>query len=280
MSPSNIFGRRQARRLSTSSSLLPRHSRMPSVFNIIRGSIYSAVLLWTVVCLAIAVHFQGILVASDLTHFVPFAIFVSSASLLVTVAFLASTLFKDRNPVSTRIELCGLGLLGVLWLALGVFLTISESAEADVECSSDSDSAASGFSSETYHAQYHVLEAFSLFNTILVWGFLLFLLFLALRQHRWGYNKVWLYPAPTYPWFSQGPTDASKYAQQSRLPAPVTAQASRRGASTQRAADKSRNPAPAQASFWVWVEKPKDPPQAHTRERPRDQSRRTNSGRR
>lgn len=56
---------------------------------------------------------------------------------------LGSTFLKTRSPVSTRVELASLGLLGVLWLALGVFLGISAAAEADVECfaadSSESD---------------------------------------------------------------------------------------------------------------------------------------------
>ena len=93
-------------------------------------------------------------------RFVPFAIFVSSASLLIILTLfvilplylstclhlsafncyrLISTLFKQRSPISTRIELACLGLLAVLWLALGSFLAASASAEADVECfSSDS----------------------------------------------------------------------------------------------------------------------------------------------
>lgn len=53
---------------------------------------------------------------------------------------LVSTPFKQRNPISTRIELASLGLLSVLWLALGGFLAASASAEADVECFSSSSS--------------------------------------------------------------------------------------------------------------------------------------------
>ena len=66
-----------------------------------------AVLLWTIVCLAIAAHFQSILLASDLSEctpsqlggkegascadapaarFVPFAIFVCAASMLIIIA--------------------------------------------------------------------------------------------------------------------------------------------------------------------------------------------------
>lgn len=77
---------------------------------------------------------------------------------------------------------------------------------------------------DVFHAQYRVLEAFSIFNLILgacagkthvqvgsftdhrshaVCVFLLFLGFLALREHRRGYRKVWLYPVPLYPWFNK-----------------------------------------------------------------------------
>ncbi len=73
--------------------------------------------------------------------------------------------------MSTRVELGLLGLLGVLWLALSVFLATSESAEADVECfaanASSDPSDLPSFSTATYHAQYRVLMAFSIFNAIL-----------------------------------------------------------------------------------------------------------------
>ena len=42
---------------------------MPSVFNIIRLSVYTAVLVWTIICLAIAAHFQSLLVSSDLSAY-------------------------------------------------------------------------------------------------------------------------------------------------------------------------------------------------------------------
>ncbi|GJE84022.1 hypothetical protein PsYK624_000960 [Phanerochaete sordida] len=197
---------------------------MPSVFNIIRGCIYALVLIWTIVCLAIAVHLQNILISSDLTRFVPFAIFVSSASLLILIALLGFGLWKDRNPISTRVELACLGLLGVLWLALGAFLGSSDSGDSDVECFSSADATEPvempGFNTETFHAQYRVLEAFSFFNIILLWAFLIMLLFLAIRHHRWGNTHVWLWPVTAYPWFA-GPD-----AQTGKLPAPATAKRS------------------------------------------------------
>ncbi|KLO14972.1 hypothetical protein SCHPADRAFT_287525 [Schizopora paradoxa] len=279
----------RVRRLSSSSSLVGKKGkgfswfrfRRPSLFNCIRVAVFLGVILWTVVCLAIAVHFDGILVASDLTHFVPFAIFASVATLLIILVLLISSPFKQRNPVSTRIELGLLGLLGVLWLALSVFLATSESAEADVECfAADSVSTdpteSPTFSTATYHAQYRVLMAFSIFNAILVWGFLLFLLFLAFREHRKGHVEVWREPVPVYPWFGRG-----EKATKEGLPAPVTAmyrrKSSRRKDSTRRPTfndEKDQGGAKKEkrkSAFWVWVEKPRGPPKARTK--PKETSR-------
>ncbi|KAH8118270.1 hypothetical protein DFH11DRAFT_659405 [Phellopilus nigrolimitatus] len=288
----NIFGSGspRVRRLSTSSSLAPKRSCLPSLFNCIRLGVYTAILAWTVICLAIAVHFQGILVASDLTHFVPFAIFVASVSLLVIVALLASTIFKMRSPISTRIELASLGLLAVLWLALASFLAASASAEADVECfdSTESDPVEfPGFTTDAFHAQYRVLEAFSIFNLILVWGFLLFLLFLALRQHRKGHKKFWLYPVPVYPWFDKRSGPYMHDSRKRGLPAPVTAKDSRRKGSTRRPAGKTADapkekPEYRKSAFWVWVDHPREVPAALTRDRrkaDREAPRRTHSSR-
>ncbi|KAI0796636.1 hypothetical protein C8Q75DRAFT_802322 [Abortiporus biennis] len=221
----------QARANEQSSSSSPpsksflRLFRMPSVFNIIRFSVYTAVCLWAIVCLAIAVHFNSILISSDLTRFVPFAIFVCSASLLLILALLGFGFWRDRNPISTRIELGCLGLAGVLWLALSAFLASSESEAADVECFSSADSTEPfdmpGFNTETYHAQYRVLEAFSIFNVILIFAFLFMLSFLAFRHHRWGTKHVWTSSVTAFPWFG-GPD-----AQTGKLPIPVTSPAVR-----------------------------------------------------
>jgi hypothetical protein len=152
-----------------------------------------------------------------------------------------------------------------------------------------------------YHAQYRVLEAFSILNLILgacsrnlsvetqqfiytfiVVGFLIFLFFLAIRQHRRGYRKVWLYPVPIYPWF-QG-KNAGVYAHQSsmrnkELPKPVTAKdaGTRRQPSTRRPNEKAAGAATGaqttekrRSAFWVWVERPR---LAHTRDRTFDRER-------
>lgn len=205
-------------RMSVTSTLLalrhPREwrSRLPAAFNIARFVIYGAVLIWTAVCLAVAVRFQQVLQASDLTTFVPFAIFVSIASIIIFVTLLTFTLWKrEANPISTRIELGCLGLAGTLWIALGAFMATSDAEVAEVECyASENDTepvSLPGFTTDTFHAQYHVLEAFSLFNAVLIWGFLIFAFFLALRHHRRGSTDIWYQPVTALPWSGQGVKD-------------------------------------------------------------------------
>ncbi|KAI1786517.1 hypothetical protein LXA43DRAFT_53734 [Ganoderma leucocontextum] len=233
MSPSNTRdqsrprGRSRSNNNNSSSTRRPLLAslfclpRMPPVFNIVRVCVYIAVLVWTIVCLAIAAHFQSILQTSDLTRFVPFAIFVCCTTMVIIVALLAFGLWKERNPISTRVELGCLGLAGTLWLALGAFVASSDSEMADVECFSSSDAEAEpidipGFNTETYHAQYHVLEAFSFFNMILIFAFLVLLLVLAVRQHRAGTKHVWVLPVTMISWFGRTGRPVGK------LPAPVT----------------------------------------------------------
>jgi hypothetical protein len=179
-----------------------------SLFNTIRASIYGAVILFTVICLAMAGRFQTVLASSDLTRFVPFAIFVCSASLLIFLVLLSfSFLLRGRNPISTRIELACLGLAGVFWLALGVFLVTSDAQSADVECFSPdngqllNDELAS-FHTDQYQAMYRVLNAFSLMNAVLVLFALFALLFLAVRRHRKGDEHMWYGPVTSCAWFN------------------------------------------------------------------------------
>jgi len=174
---------------------------MPSVFITLRACLYGAVFIATVICLAMAGHFQAVLAASDLTRFVPFALFVCSVGLLITSALLGCALFlRERSPISTRIELASLGFMGILWLALGVFLSTSDSQSADVECfASESstillDDSASDFQTEQYHAMYHVLMAFSLINAVLIIFAFVALLTLATRRHLNGDYHMWYGP--------------------------------------------------------------------------------------
>ncbi|KAF8655236.1 hypothetical protein AX16_003141 [Volvariella volvacea WC 439] len=186
-----------------------RRFRMPSLFNTIRACIYGAVLLFTVICIAMAGHFQHVLAASDLTRFVPFAIFVCTASLIIFIILLASSYFlRERNPISTRIELACLGLAGIFWLVLGVYLTTSESQSADVECFASEndvvplDDAAASFHTDQYQAMYRVLMTFALINATLVLLACLALLFLALRRHKMGDEHMWHGPVTSCAWFN------------------------------------------------------------------------------
>jgi hypothetical protein len=160
-----------------------------------------AVFIATLICLAMAGHFQSVLATSDLTRFVPFALFVCCAGLVVILCLLGfSLIMRERSPISTRHELACLGFLGILWLALGVFLSTSDSQSADVECfASESSTVAleesnSDFQTEQYHAMYHVLMAFSLINACLVIFAFIALLTLATRRHLNGDYHMWYGP--------------------------------------------------------------------------------------
>ncbi|RXW25310.1 hypothetical protein EST38_g613 [Candolleomyces aberdarensis] len=182
---------------------------MPSLFNTIRASIYGTVLVFTIICLAMAGHFQSVLAASDLTRFVPFAIFVCSASLFIfMVLILFSVFLRERNPISTRIELASLGLAGVFWLVLGVYLTTSESQDADVECFASADSQVvldpeiASIQTDQFQAMYRVLMSFALMNAALIIASCLILLFLAVRRHRNGDVHMWHGPVTSGAWFN------------------------------------------------------------------------------
>jgi len=183
--------------------------KMPILFNTIRASIYGSILLFTGICLAMAGHFQSVLAASDLTRFVPFAIFVCSASLFIFIVLLSFSYFlRERNPISTRIELASLGMAGMFWLILGVYLTTSDAQNADVECFTSSDlqvpldDQTANFHTDQYQAMYRVLNAFSLLNAILVIlsGGILFIL--ALRRHWKGDEHMWHGPVTSCAWFN------------------------------------------------------------------------------
>lgn len=184
-------------------------SRMLSLFNIIRTSVYGAVVLFTIICLAMASQFLHFLAASDLTRFVPFAIFVCASSLFIITLLLGFSLFlRDRNPISTRIELSCLGLLGFFWLVLGIYLAKSPSQDADVECYASNAPAtplpesAATFHTDQYQAMYRVLNSFALINAVLVLLFCVMVLFLAVRRQRKGDEHMWHGPVTSCAWFN------------------------------------------------------------------------------
>jgi len=154
-------------------------------------------------------HFQHVLATSDLTRFVPFAIFVCIISFVIFIILLTSSLvLRERNPISTRIELGCLGFSGFLWLVLGVFLATSDSGDADVECFASSsdvvplDASVASFQTEQYQAMYRVLMTFSLINAILILLAFFTLLFLAIRRHRMGDEHMWYGPVTSCAWFN------------------------------------------------------------------------------
>ncbi|KIM67987.1 hypothetical protein SCLCIDRAFT_14029 [Scleroderma citrinum Foug A] len=179
---------------------------MPSRFNIVRTSIYGKSVLVVFLCLAIAAHFQSLLVIDDLARFVPHPIFVSMLILLILLLGTfwlgtpsSSCVSKILRPIKT----------------LGAFLASSSSENADTYSfwmvSTDG----------IYHAQYRALEAFSLFNVILIWAFLLFLLAMAVKHHT---ANVWFITVTSYPYFG---SDANA----SKLPTPVVGCSRSRGRS-------------------------------------------------
>jgi len=153
-------------------------------------------------------HFQAVLLPSDLTRFVPFAIFVCSASMLIFIVLLAfSFLFRERNPISTRTELACLGLTGMFWLILGTFLVSSDSKAAEVECFASESTVPlpnnlATFHTDQYQAMYRVLMTFALMNAVLILFSALTLLGLALRRHRFGDSHMWHGPVTSCAWFN------------------------------------------------------------------------------
>jgi len=210
MSPpaANLFSSIQ-HRSKHSANISSLRAKMPVLFNTIRASIYGSVLLFTGICLAMAGHFQSVLAASDLTRFVPFAIFVCSASLFIFIVLLSFSYFlRERNPISTRIELASLGLAGIFWLILGVYLTTSDAQTADVECFTATDlqvpldEQIANFHTDQFQAMYRVLNAFSLLNALLIILSGGILLILALRRHWRGDEHMWHGPVTSCAWFN------------------------------------------------------------------------------
>ncbi|KAJ7904524.1 hypothetical protein B0H14DRAFT_2663254 [Mycena olivaceomarginata] len=174
---------------------------MPSLFSTLRACLYGVVFIATLICLAMAGHFQSVLASSALTRFVPFALFVSCVGLLVITILLGCAVFlRERSPISTFVELISLLLLSILWLPLGIFLSASDSQSADVECFASEtstvalDESTSDFQTEQYHAMYHVLTAFSLINAVLLILACVTLFFFAYRRHRSGDTHMWKAP--------------------------------------------------------------------------------------
>ncbi|KAG8982409.1 hypothetical protein FRB90_006824 [Tulasnella sp. 427] len=198
---------------------------MLSVFNIIRLSIFSAVIAWSLIVIGVAGHLNTILIANEYTRFIPLAIFIAVLTFLIIPTLIVFG-FVQRPFIlqQVRMELAFTGFLGLLWFILGIYTATSP--DTEVECDFDGDGTfeeSDEFSTDTFYAQFHCIEAFAIFNAILLFIYFFLLLLLSLRQHRAGYTEVWREPATTYPWFgvASGMAPKGGNAPLTDLPAPV-----------------------------------------------------------
>jgi len=234
-------------------------------FNAFRLIVFSMVVAWTAVVLAIALHLRRVLEPDELTDFVPFALANAITTLFVMVVLLLLGLFrKGAFFFQTRVELVWLAVLGALWTGLGVHMTQQETAV--VECFDEEDGIF--LSDDTFAAQYRVLQAFSIFNAILIFGYFLLLLMLALRWRFSGKKSIWVAGVTKQDWFRKKPAGRRKPS----LPTPVTAKAQVFTVVTTRdqLANKTTDEKPAVTRvmrggpYTVWIP-PQPPPATHTR---------------
>jgi len=205
---------------------------MLSAFQTIRVAIFGTVLAWSLIVLGLGAFFDHLIIMNDLTRYVPLAIFVAVITLLIAPTLLLAPSFRRGQLLSqVRCELALVGFLSLLWFILGVSTGSGESAIIECDFTGDGDFVESDeYTTDMYHAQLRVLKAFSVFNAVLLFGFFLFLLVLAIRQHRMGRTFVWTSGVASYPWFGGAPVVPGKEfnVSQDSLPLPVTA----KGAST------------------------------------------------
>ncbi|EIM92843.1 uncharacterized protein STEHIDRAFT_117796 [Stereum hirsutum FP-91666 SS1] len=194
---------------------------MPSLFSVLHSCLLGFVLVLSLICLALAGHFQAILTPSHLTRDVPFAIAVSCLGLVTMLGLIASGIWR---LVSTRLELVGTGIMATLWLALAGSLAASEAKSAIVQCfaSSSDSTVVGGFTTEMYQAQYRVIESFAFVIAFLLFGFTLTAFILALRQHANGTSHVWVVPIAAVDWFGTMSPSASSSPRINKLPFPTT----------------------------------------------------------
>lgn len=202
----------------------------------IRNVVFGVVMLWTLIVFALLIHFQELVIPSELTSFIPFGIIVSimTFGILGTLIVLGRTR-KAFMVAQVRSELLFVGLLGFMWFALGLYTSTGSLADIEVECTDDTGEG-EWDPSEVLLAQYRVVKAFAFFNGILLLLLCFFILTLCIRHHLAGRRQVWTARVPTFPWFvfgtvKQGQPQEKREANTSTLPPPVTA-APRRAVST------------------------------------------------
>jgi len=115
------------------------------------------------------------------------------------------------------LELPLVGILGLLWLILGIYTAFEPDTEVECDFDGDGDWEESDiFSTDTFHTQYRTLEAFAIFNAILLIAYFFLLLLLSMKEHLRDRQHVWYSDVVIYPWF--GSSDDNR-----PLPGPVTA---------------------------------------------------------
>jgi len=199
---------------------------MLPIFRAIRFSIFFTVMAWSLIVLGLAAFFDHLIISSDETRYVPYAIFVAVITLVtIPTLLIAGSLRRYMLLSQVRMELLFTGVLGLFWFILGVTTGPAE----DVEITCDFDGTGDfvetdEYSTETYQEQLRVLRAFAIFNALLLLGYFLFLLFLAFRQHHMGRRIVWTSTAATYPWFGAPIVPPKEFdVSQESLPIPATA---------------------------------------------------------
>jgi len=145
---------------------LPRPNRLEAL----RIAIFALVFVSSLIALALAAHFLTVLQSNDLTHFIPFALFTSVASMIGMIALTGVVLVHKSKPVALKVELAIMAFVGILWLILSIFISTSPAESADVQCFSDGgdllDDLDGPFDSELFHAQYRALMAIGSVNAL------------------------------------------------------------------------------------------------------------------
>lgn len=161
---------------------LPRPNRLEAL----RIAIFALVFVSSLIALALAAHFLTVLQSNDLTHFIPFALFTSVASMIGMIALTGVVLVHKSKPVALKVELAIMAFVGILWLILSIFISTSPAESADVQCFSDGgdllDDLDGPFDSELFHAQYRALMAIGSVNAFILLILCAVLTYMALRH--------------------------------------------------------------------------------------------------
>jgi len=196
--------------------------------HLIRNVLFGVVMLWTLIVFALLIHFQQLVIPSELTSFIPFGIIVSIMTFLILFTLIVlGRARKSFMVAQVRSELLFVGLLGFMWFALGLYTSTGTLADIEVECTDDAGED-EWDPSEELLAQYRVVKGFAFFNGIILLSLCFFLLTLCIRHHLAGRRQVWTARVPTFPWFVFGTVkqvqpQETREANGSALPPPVTA---------------------------------------------------------